>query len=112
MDNVGSTPTAAQPASRAQKLGANFSNLSAVEIGAQRGIGPLSPLGQRVWHGETRPCVSCGQLVRRTSGQCENCGQLLTGDMIQKMRGMRTWRARRLARNCGSQRRPNMATPK
>lgn len=71
---------------RAQALGADFSKLSSLEIGARRGIGPLSVKGAIVWHGEARPCVSCGQLIRRTAERCEHCGQLLSGDMIQKMR--------------------------
>jgi len=81
-----------EPASKSQNdtmarvLGADFSNLSAVELGAKRGIGPLSPLGRIVWHGEARPCLSCGHLIRRTAARCEHCGQLLTGEMVQKMR--------------------------
>jgi hypothetical protein len=75
-----------QDSTMARVLGADFTRLSAVEVGAQRGLGPLSPLGQISWHGEARPCVSCGQLMRRTAARCEHCGQLHTGDMIQKMR--------------------------
>jgi RNA polymerase subunit RPABC4/transcription elongation factor Spt4 len=75
-----------QDSTMARVLGADFSKLSAVEVGARRGIGPLSPLGKIVWHGEARPCVSCGHLIRRTAARCQHCGQLLTGDMIQKMR--------------------------
>ena len=71
---------------RADVLGADFTRLSAVEIGAKRGIGPMSPLGERVWHGESRPCVSCGELVRRTAARCDQCGQLLSGEMIYRMR--------------------------
>ena len=60
--------------------------LSAVELAARRGIGPLSPLGNRVWHGEARPCASCGQLVRRTQETCDQCGQDLSPAMLNKMR--------------------------
>ena len=70
----------------ARVLGANFSRLSAVELGAKHGLGPLGPQGRTVWHGEARPCVSCGLLIKRTASRCDHCGQLLTGDMIQKMR--------------------------
>ncbi|HUU82247.1 MAG TPA: hypothetical protein VM243_01970 [Phycisphaerae bacterium] len=59
--------------------------LSAVELGARRGIGPLSPLGNQVWHGDARPCVSCGQLVRRTQLSCDQCGQDLSPAMLAKM---------------------------
>ena len=60
--------------------------VSAVELAARRGIGPLSPLGKRVWHGEARPCVSCGQLVLRTQEVCEQCGQDMSRQMLEKMR--------------------------
>lgn len=59
--------------------------LSAVEIGAEKGFGPLSPLGLKVWHGESYPCVSCGQLVRRSAIVCDQCGQDLSLKMIMKM---------------------------
>lgn len=83
-----SSESAKQPQddARARALGADFSKPSAIELGARCGIGPLSPLGEKVWHGEARPCVSCGELIRRTAARCEHCGQLLSGDMIQKMR--------------------------
>lgn len=58
----------------------------AVEVAARAGFGPLSPLGQDVWHGQSVPCVSCGQLVHRDATGCEHCGQDLAEDMIQKMR--------------------------
>ncbi len=58
----------------------------AVEIAARAGFGPLSPLAKQVWHGEAVPCVSCGQLVRRGDGECDQCGQDLSDDMIDKMR--------------------------
>lgn len=57
-----------------------------LEVAARRGIGPLSKLGQAVWHGDSAPCVSCGQLVRRGHVECPDCGQDLTPDMIEKMR--------------------------
>ena len=59
--------------------------LSAVELAAERGIGPLSPLGMKVWHGEAFPCVSCGQLVRRNQIRCSECGEDLSLKMIMKM---------------------------
>lgn len=61
------------------------SSLSAVERGARLGIGPLSPLGMKVWHGESCPCVSCGELVRRADTRCCHCGQDLSLVMIEKM---------------------------
>ena len=62
--------------------------LNAVELGAKRGIGPLSPLGGRAWHGESRPCVSCGQLVRRTVEVCDQCGQDMSRAMVEKMQAL------------------------
>ncbi|MCK4659847.1 MAG: zinc ribbon domain-containing protein [Phycisphaerae bacterium] len=86
MDQPSTPARNAQGNARAKALGADFSRLSAVEHAAQCGIGPLSELGKNVWHGEARPCISCGQLIRRTVGQCEHCGQVLSGDILQKMR--------------------------
>ncbi len=57
-----------------------------LEVGARRGIGPLSPSGGEVWHGNAHPCVSCGQLVLRDNLECEHCGQDLSPEMIEKMR--------------------------
>jgi len=57
-----------------------------LEEAARRGIGPLSSLGQEVWHGEARPCVSCGHLVLRDQRECDSCGQDLCIEMIEKMR--------------------------
>lgn len=57
-----------------------------LEIAARRGLGPLSARGREVWHGEAVPCVSCGQLVRRGDIECDDCGQDLTPEMIEKMR--------------------------
>lgn len=57
-----------------------------LEIAARRGLGPLSSLGRENWHGEAIPCVSCGQLVRRGDIECDDCGQDLTPEMIEKMR--------------------------
>jgi RNA polymerase subunit RPABC4/transcription elongation factor Spt4 len=59
---------------------------SAVEIAARSGFGPLSGLSSRAWHGDSRPCVSCGQLVRRESLRCDACGEDLSDDMIGKMK--------------------------
>lgn len=56
-----------------------------LESAARRGIGPLSTLAQQVWHGNATPCVSCGQLVLRDQRQCDNCGQDLSDEMIEKM---------------------------
>ncbi len=57
-----------------------------LEVGARRGIGPLSPLGREQWHGRAVPCVSCGQLVLRDTGECDHCGQDLGPEMLAKMR--------------------------
>lgn len=57
-----------------------------LEIAARRGIGPLSSHGADIWHGHTRPCVSCGQLAQRGRDECELCGQDLSVEMIEKMR--------------------------
>ncbi|RJP33378.1 MAG: hypothetical protein C4547_12395 [Phycisphaerales bacterium] len=58
----------------------------ALEVAARRGIGPLSPLGRHIWHGETRPCPSCGQLVCRDDDICQDCGQDLDEEMLERMR--------------------------
>ena len=58
----------------------------ALEVAARRGVGPLSPAGRDVWHGRTRPCASCGQLVDRDDQKCGQCGQDLSGPMLDKMR--------------------------
>lgn len=55
------------------------------EIAARRGFGPLSPLSSEVWHGQAVPCVSCGQLVRRDAAACDECGQDLSDDMLDRM---------------------------
>lgn len=57
----------------------------ALEVAARRGLGPLSPLGRKVWHGDARPCVSCGQLVHRDDPACEDCGQDLSEEMLERM---------------------------
>ncbi len=57
-----------------------------LEVAARSGFGPLSPLGQQVWHGQAGPCVSCGQLVPRDARRCRYCGQELTPSMAEKMR--------------------------
>jgi len=59
--------------------------LSALEIGAKRGIGPLSDYGVQVWHGHARPCVSCGELMRREGKYCEFCGQEHSLAMLSRM---------------------------
>ncbi len=59
---------------------------SAVEIAARGGFGPLSTLGQQSWHGDSRPCVSCGQLARRHAPRCPACSEDLTPDMLARMR--------------------------
>ena len=58
----------------------------ALEVAARRGFGPLSPVARRVWHGESVPCVTCGQLVPRGADQCDHCSQDLREEMVQKMR--------------------------
>ncbi|MCC7294175.1 MAG: zinc ribbon domain-containing protein [Phycisphaerales bacterium] len=56
-----------------------------LEVAARKGIGPLSPAGSSVWHGQCEPCVSCGQLVTRGSHECDSCGQDLSPQMRRKM---------------------------
>jgi hypothetical protein len=58
----------------------------ALEVAARSGIGPLSPLASEAWHGRAKPCVSCGQLVRREQEVCDHCEQDLSEKMIEKMR--------------------------
>ncbi|MBI1825411.1 MAG: zinc ribbon domain-containing protein [Planctomycetes bacterium] len=58
----------------------------ALEVAARRGFGPLSSQGKNIWHGEATPCVSCGQLVERGAATCEDCGQDLSDEMVDKMR--------------------------
>ena len=57
-----------------------------LEVAARRGIGPLSPQHRGVWHGDARPCVSCGQLTLRYAAECDYCGQDLGAEMLEKMR--------------------------
>ena len=57
-----------------------------LEVAARRGIGPLSPLVRDAWHGQTTPCVSCGELVKRDQTPCNHCGQDLSAAMVEKMR--------------------------
>lgn len=57
-----------------------------LEIAARKGIGPLSPACRAVWHGDSVPCVSCGQLVPRSAESCDECGQDLSDLMLAKMR--------------------------
>ena len=82
------SPTRDSPEESADHRPAHLhpTGISAVELAARRGIGPLSPLGKRVWHGEARPCVSCGQLVPRTQEVCDQCGQDMSRQMLEKMR--------------------------
>jgi RNA polymerase subunit RPABC4/transcription elongation factor Spt4 len=42
-------------------------------------------LGIKVWHGEAAPCVSCGELNRRSDTMCRHCGQDLSLQMITRM---------------------------
>ncbi|HRX85693.1 MAG TPA: hypothetical protein P5572_11810 [Phycisphaerae bacterium] len=80
-----SSSTSPEPTADSQPTPASAHRLSAVELGAQRGIGPMSPQGLKVWHGESYPCVSCGELVRRSAIVCDQCGQDLSLRMIVKM---------------------------
>lgn len=57
-----------------------------LEVAARKGFGPLSDAIASAWHGESIPCVSCGQLVRRTQISCDECGQDLSERMLVKMR--------------------------
>jgi len=57
-----------------------------LEVAARKGFGPLSKAIEKAWHGEAIPCVSCGQLARRTQNTCDECGQDLSARMIEKMR--------------------------
>ncbi len=66
--------------------GTPAAGLSALERAAKRGIGPMSADGAKVWHGDCRPCVSCGELLPRQADTCEHCGQEHSPDMLDKMR--------------------------
>lgn len=57
-----------------------------LEVAARRGFGPLSPMSAQAWHGQAKPCVSCGQLVERDAAACDACGQDLREEMLEKMR--------------------------
>jgi hypothetical protein len=57
-----------------------------LEVAARRGFGPLSPHAEHEWHGQARPCVSCGQLVLRNSEACDFCEQDMRVEMLEKMR--------------------------
>ena len=57
-----------------------------LEVAARQGFGPLSPLAHDAWHGNATPCVSCGQLVPRSTRRCDHCGQDLAPRMLEKMR--------------------------
>ncbi len=59
--------------------------LSAIERAAKIGLGPMSNLGQRTWHGDSKPCVSCGELVRITDNTCRYCNQDLSVEMLIRM---------------------------
>jgi hypothetical protein len=61
------------------------SRLSALERAAQRNIGPMSELGRQIWHGESKPCVTCGEIVGRTDPACPFCGQDLSAEMLARM---------------------------
>ena len=56
-----------------------------LEEAARRGFGPLSLSAREIWHGGAKPCVTCGQLVRREAPDCDHCGQDLSPAMIQRM---------------------------
>ena len=57
-----------------------------LEVAARRGFGPLSPHAEQEWHGQARPCVSCGQLVLRNGAACDFCEQDMREEMLEKMR--------------------------
>lgn len=57
-----------------------------LEVAARRGFGPLSPRSAEAWHGGSRPCVTCGTIVRRSDAECYHCGQDLDPRMVEKMR--------------------------
>jgi hypothetical protein len=80
--NPTSTNEPARPQETRQAPGLG---VSALELAAQRGIGPLSALAAKSWHGESKPCPSCGQLIRRTASVCDQCGQDLSPKMLLKM---------------------------
>ena len=84
--NEPEAPIPLEPSPADRRVSNRSARLNVVELAAQQGIGPMSPLGRRVWHGEARPCASCGHLVRRTDRVCGECGQDLSDDMINKMR--------------------------
>lgn len=79
MDSLGKLPT--EPSRDTMPPGN-----SAVEIAARKGFGPLSPLVEASWHGDSRPCPSCGQLVRRSANLCPSCGEDLSDNMAERMR--------------------------
>jgi len=79
---VDAFPKTTQPAAQQSFPPGN----SAVEIAARKGFGPLSPLAQTAWHGDSRPCPSCGQLVRRAAALCASCGEDLSTEMASRMR--------------------------
>jgi hypothetical protein len=82
-DSIDTTQTESQPPEFDDALPEGG---HALEVAARAGFGPLSSLAQEVWHGQSVPCVSCGQLVHRDATGCEHCGQDLSEEMIQKMR--------------------------
>lgn len=57
-----------------------------IDVAARAGFGPLSSVAERVWHGDSAPCVTCGQLVRRSTSRCPHCDQDLNPEMIERMR--------------------------
>lgn len=72
--------------SNPQPAGRAMLRRSALETAADRGIGPLSDLARQAWHGQSRPCVSCGELVRRDAVNCDHCGQDMSLGMISRMK--------------------------
>jgi predicted RNA-binding Zn-ribbon protein involved in translation (DUF1610 family) len=83
-----STTTPPQAAENDLPLDPNeaFPGNHPLEIAARSGFGPLSQTGSDVWHGNSHPCVSCGQLVPRDRDECPHCGQELTEDALIRMR--------------------------
>jgi uncharacterized OB-fold protein len=83
-----STSSAHDPTDPSQPFGVeeeSFGNHT-TEIAAREGFGPLTELAETVWHGQSIPCVTCGQLVRRGGEECVHCGQNLSAEMLEKMR--------------------------
>lgn len=80
-----SAPTPADDSTSGDQLPAGGLGAHPVEVAAAAGFGPLSPLVSSVWHGDSRPCVSCGRLIRRNAQKCDACGQDHSPEMIARM---------------------------